>query len=96
MIFDLDETLVHCINEIDCGQGFDVPIEVNFASGISIKTGINIRPFAFECIQKASQMFQVVVFTASHKSYADVVIDYLDPEKKIIDYRLYRKQCLKT
>lgn len=36
------------------------------------------------------------MFTASHKFYADVVLDYLDPQKELIHYRLYRDQCYQT
>jgi CTD small phosphatase-like protein 2 len=36
------------------------------------------------------------VFTASHQSYADVVLDYLDPNRELIEYRLYRDSCIKT
>jgi len=38
----------------------------------------------------------VVVFTASHKWYADVILDYIDPERKYIQHRLYRDHCIKT
>lgn len=38
----------------------------------------------------------MVVFTASHKAYADVVLDYLDPKKEYIEYRLYRDSCVQT
>lgn len=34
-----------------------------------------------------------MIFTASAASYADVVLDYLDPQKKYFDYRLYRHHC---
>jgi len=36
------------------------------------------------------------VFTASHQSYADVVLDYLDPNHDLIQYRLYRESCIQT
>ena len=37
-----------------------------------------------------------MVFTASHKSYADVVLDYLDPKRELIEHRLYRDSCMQT
>ena len=37
-----------------------------------------------------------MVFTASHKAYADVVLDYLDPDRDLIDKRVYRDSCVKT
>lgn len=37
-----------------------------------------------------------MVFTASHKAYADVVLDHLDPERSLIQYRLYRDHCIRT
>ena len=42
----------------------------------------------------ASQHFEVAVFTASHKCYADVVLDLLDPKGTLIHHRLYRDQCV--
>lgn len=36
------------------------------------------------------------MFTASHKEYADAVIDLLDPDGTLIDFRLYRDHCFKT
>jgi CTD small phosphatase-like protein 2 len=34
------------------------------------------------------------VFTASHRCYADVVLNYLDPTGELIHHRLYRDNCL--
>ena len=36
------------------------------------------------------------MFTASHKFYADVVLDYLDPNNELIHHRLYRDSCFQT
>lgn len=47
-------------------------------------------------MKQANKYFQVVVFTASHQSYADVVLDYLDPKRTLIQHRLYRDSCLQT
>jgi CTD small phosphatase-like protein 2 len=35
-----------------------------------------------------------VVFTASQKVYADVLLDQIDPNHKFIDHRLFREACL--
>jgi CTD small phosphatase-like protein 2 len=38
----------------------------------------------------------VVVFTASHQAYADVVLDLIDPNNEIFVKRLYRDSCIRT
>ena len=83
IIFDLDETLVHCIDDIDKNP-CDYEISVTFPNGETVKAGINIRPYALECLRKANESYQVVVFTASHRAYADVVLDILDPSNELI------------
>ncbi len=35
----------------------------------------------------------MIVFTASHYCYGNVVIDYLDPKEEYIHYRLFRQHC---
>lgn len=51
-------------------------------NGNTIKAGFNIRPFTKECLEKVNEHYEVIVFTASHKWYADVILDHIDPEKK--------------
>lgn len=51
---------------------------------------------ALECLEFAHRHFEVIVFTASHRAYADAVLDYLDPHQEFIDYRLYREHCVQT
>ncbi len=36
------------------------------------------------------------MYTASEKCYADKVMDYLDPDKELIKYRLYRHDCVQV
>ena len=52
-MFDLDETLVHCIEDY-MNKNVDQLIQVKFPSGDIASAGINIRPFAFECLKRAS------------------------------------------
>jgi CTD small phosphatase-like protein 2 len=89
----LDETLVHCVDDPE-KEAPDVILPVHFPNGETVDAGINVRPYALECLRSANQNFQVIVFTASHHSYADVVLDYLDPKKELIQYRLYREHCV--
>ncbi|OMJ91227.1 hypothetical protein SteCoe_6298 [Stentor coeruleus] len=92
IVFDLDETLVHCVDDPNLQP--DVILPIIFPSGETVNAGINIRPFARECLTEAVKHFEVIIFTASHKCYADVVLDYLDPRKELIHHRLYRENCL--
>ena len=41
-------------------------------------------------------MCEIIVFTASHECYAKVVLDHLDPTKKLVSYRLFRPHCWQT
>jgi CTD small phosphatase-like protein 2 len=36
------------------------------------------------------------VFTAAEKTYADLILDVIDPEKKWIKHRLYRDHCFRS
>lgn len=91
LIFDLDETLVHCIDDIE-NCNFDLPISVCFEGQEPINAGINVRPYAYECLKRAREHYQVVVFTASHKNYADAVIDTLEEEFRKPHYLTEKEQ----
>lgn len=56
IVFDLDETLVHCIEDY-MNKDVDKLIQVKFPSGDVATAGINIRPYAMECLKRASQLF---------------------------------------
>lgn len=47
IIFDLDETLVHCVDDPETDNPH-VVLKVTFPSGESVDAGINIRPYAIE------------------------------------------------
>jgi CTD small phosphatase-like protein 2 len=45
-------------------------------------------------LKEVNKYFDVGIFTASVKEYADAVISFLDPENKLIKYKLYRNNCI--
>ena len=85
---------MHCCDDLTANP--DVVLPVTFPSGEIVNAGINIRPYAKQCLEETNKAFEVMVFTASHKCYADVVLDYLDPTGEFIHTRLYRESCIVT
>ena len=98
-LFDLDETLVHCIGEINKNNCNKIEfkdshkIKVILPCKKEVTIAINIRPHWKESLDKIKEKYNIVIFTASHQSYSDAVLNYLDPEDKFFHYRLYRDSC---
>ena len=55
-----------------------------------------MRPFCFEFIQKIHHYFEIFVFTAALKPYAEAIVDLIDPNKLYIDGIISREYCLLT
>jgi len=53
------------------------------------------RPFLDEFLERASSEFNICIYTASKKEYADPVIDLID-KNFVITKRLFRESCIKT
>lgn len=60
----------------------------------TFKVGIFVRNSVKEFLTTVSQYFEVGIFTASTKEYADAVIDFLDPTHNLIKFRFYRNNCI--
>ena len=91
-LFDLDETLVHCNNN-EPGMNGDV-VSVKLPTNKIVKVGLNIRKNWKNALDLIKNHYHVVIYTASHPSYADAVLDYMDKENKYFKYRLYRSHCI--
>ena len=90
-IFDLDETLIHC--ELNPDNSAQTKIEVVLPNKTTKEIGLNIRPHWKEELLKIKTKYYLIMYTASHHSYADSVLNYLEPKKEIFDLRLYRNNC---
>jgi len=94
LVFDMDETLIHCNESLEMPA--DVILPILFPNGEVVEAGINVRPYAIEALRELSQYYEIIVFTASHSCYANVVLDYLDPHEEYIHHRLFRESCVVT
>ena len=91
-LFDLDETLVHCTKEKK-GLNGDI-VNIKLPTNKTVPVGLNIRSHWKEALDLIKSHYHIVVYTASHQSYADAVLNYLDKENKYFQYRLYRNHCV--
>ncbi len=91
LIFDMDETLMHCVDDIE-EEAPQIVLDINL-EGVNVPAGVNIRPYVKECLLKAKELFQVIIFTASYQEYADPILNEIDPEGTLFEKRLYRDSC---
>ena len=75
-------------------NGVKMNVLINFFFYEYFQAGINIRPHTRETLKELSKTFEIIIFTASHSCYANVVLDYLDPKNKYISHRLFRENCI--
>jgi CTD small phosphatase-like protein 2 len=91
LVLDLDETLVHC--SVTPIPDPDVQFSVLF-NEVSYDIFVKKRPHLDRFLAWASARFEITIFTASQQIYAEQLLNYIDPEGKMIHYKLYRDSCL--
>ncbi len=45
-------------------------------------------------LAKLSKIYEIIVFTSSHRAYADSILNYIDKNHVLIHHRLYRDDCV--
>ncbi|CAN8074876.1 unnamed protein product [Agarophyton chilense] len=90
LVLDLDETLVHSSFTPLPSADFEIPLDMQ---GETHTVYVKKRPGVDKFLKKASEWFEIVIFTASLALYANPVVDLLDPHN-LVELRLYREHCV--
>lgn len=81
LVLDLDETLIYYVHAKQKQPTGEEPPEEDYYM---------VRPYALKFLKELAKYFEIVIFTAATKQYADPIIDDIDPDK-VISHRLYRR-----
>ena len=76
LVLDLDETLVHC--GVEPVPNADLVFPVDF-HGVTYQVHVKKRPFLETFLEACCGKFEVVLFTASQKIYANELLNRIDP-----------------
>jgi len=93
VVLDLDETLVHC--NVDSSENADFKFPVKFGD-VNYMISARVRPHLKRFLKNIAKKFEVIVFTASQKAYADELLNLIDPKGQYIKHRMFRESCLQV
>lgn len=93
LVLDLDETLVHCTVDADQCPNPDLTFTVEFNAQDYV-VFVKQRPHLLEFLKRVSKKFEVIIFTASQRVYANTLLNLIDPSGKLIQHRMFRESCL--
>ena len=89
LILDLDETCAHSSFGAFKNSNFKRKIKYE---GATYTIHVLKRPHLDTFLERMSKLYEIVFYTASVKEYANLVIDYIDPNK-YGSARLFREDC---
>lgn len=91
LVLDLDETLVHSSLDTVVAPDFSFPVQFNNQEHT---IHVRQRPYLHKFMSRVSELFEIVVFTASQKIYAEKLLNIIDPKHQYIKHRIYRDSCV--
>jgi CTD small phosphatase-like protein 2 len=91
LVLDLDETLVHSTLDGYCRPDFTFPVEVG---SMRHMVGVRQRPHLHTFLERVARLYEVVVFTASQRVYAEQLLNVVDPGRRLVRHRVYRESCV--
>lgn len=101
LVLDIDETLVHSEPIIannkpteNANKQYDKSCRFDNGDGTFDVYGVKFRPYLQDFIKRLAKLYDLAVYTASARDYADAVMDCLDPARTIFCARLYRDHCV--
>jgi Dullard-like phosphatase family protein len=92
LILDMDETMI--------AAKFEGKTPSKFQSQFSFAFGgtfihVRFRPYLQDALEKLSQLYELVAFTAGVKDYATPILNKIDPDNTLFKKRLFRDTCIK-
>lgn len=90
LVLDVDETLVHSSYQPVHSFDLHMPLRVN---GSICNVYVGYRPGLHQFLSFVSQLFEVVIFTASVSIYCEPLMNSVDPERILGPLRLFREHC---
>ena len=104
LLIDLDETLIHSefrnknnYKELDLFTRTSKCQSKTFSysdENYIYYMDVFFRPHLKQFLSEVSKYFDLAIFTAAMKGYADTIIDFIDPHYKFFQFRLYREACI--
>ena len=72
----------------------DIDETISHTMRLSFGNYFLLRPGVIHLIRKLYHFFEIDIFTAAIKRYADNIVNKLDPNDTYINYRFYREHCI--
>lgn len=95
LFLDLDETLIHCVISQSDGFSHQVRVQEYDVTHFIMQVFFNLRPYAIDFLINMSQLYELVLFTAADKYYAEAFFEFLNLQSNgAISQFLCRDHCI--